>query len=489
MSAKHFEIDHVADTRRAVSEQLGRPDDTHATDDAWLEAVWRELSAHLGEGGPRDTAAAAREESLLVIAVQALYAKYSGEKGDLLLAQELFSLVPELLDPGKQATDKSQTDKLRQKIYRLRGKYGVNKKWLAGTDVAEPERPVMPSSPSIAIPPGTPDPKSGNNFYIERPEDTKIAELAKATGNTLIICGPAGFGKSTLHRRYRAMCEQHGKLVVHIDLRAYTSGQLENLGEFLKATAANLKIDRNIARPIERAQDLTYLVEKEMLASQRAPVVLLIDHIDRLADYPYSEDVFAMLRHWHNNRGDFISDRWQRTDLVLVTAMSPTALMNDPTYSPFEVGQRITLSPFSLDDCMKLRDRLAAQDYLSDGDVAALHELVAGIPALVECAFQRLTKEQARDRPTWADLEQVAAEVPGPFGDYLLSWERRLEKAPEAGLEEMYRRFVSDKKPSWPRGHIRHLDRLLALGLVRLDNLGRPIPASPLHVRYFAKQA
>ncbi len=230
-------------------------------------------------------------------------------------------------------------------------------------------------------------------------------------------------------------------------------------------------------------------MEKELLAPQSAPVVLLIDHIDRLADHEYSDDAFAMLRLWHNNRGDIITDHWKQTDLVLVTAMSPTALMDDPTYSPFNVGECITLNPFSLDSCIGLRDRLAMAEHLSDTDVTALHKLTAGIPALVACAFQRLTIQPSGDRPTWTELERVAAEMPGPFGDYLLSWERSLKKAREPDLEQMYREFVSSKRPSWPRGHNRQLDRLRALGMLRLNNLGQPIPASPLHVRYFATNA
>ena len=90
---------------------------------------------------------------------------------------------------------------------------------------------------------------------------------------------------------------------------------------------------------------LTYFLEEEILPTIDGLLILAIDEADSLLGTNFYEDVFSLLRAWHNQRADF-EGFWERLNLVLVISTEPYLLIKDINQSPFNVGARIELKRF-----------------------------------------------------------------------------------------------------------------------------------------------
>jgi hypothetical protein len=118
-----------------------------------------------------------------------------------------------------------------------------------------------------------------------------------------------------------------------------------------------------------------------------------------------------MLRSWHNNRargGD-----WLRLNLALVTSTEPYQFIADLNQSPFNVGQVVELTDFTLEQVAQLNQR--HQNPLVETQVKQLFELLGGHPYLTRRALYLV----ASGRDTFIELLENACEDTGPFGDHL----------------------------------------------------------------------
>jgi len=87
------------------------------------------------------------------------------------------------------------------------------------------------------------------------------------------------------------------------------------------------------------------------------PVVIFVDEIDTTLALPDSDDYFAAIRALYNERA--VNPALERLTFVLLGVASPSDLIKDPKRTPFNIGKRIELRDFGLDEANPLLAGLA----------------------------------------------------------------------------------------------------------------------------------
>ena len=162
------------------------------------------------------------------------------------------------------------------------------------------------------------------------------------------------------------------------------------------------------------ADSLTDFIQQAVLAhaTDKTPVVLCLDEVDNVFKYAYRDSFFGTLRGWHNRRATH--PVWNRFNLLIAHSTEAALFIKDLNQSPFNVGTPFRLGDFTRDEILWL-NRGHGSPLKSAEDVERLISLVGGHPYLVRQAFHVL----AADGTSLANLEQMAADDKGPFGDHL----------------------------------------------------------------------
>jgi hypothetical protein len=281
--------------------------------------------------------------------------------------------------------------------------------------------PLPAADPRIVVVMETGTIRLDSPFYVRRKEDEAVERCLGQSGSTIIVKGPRQSGKSSLLARAHALSKKEGRRSVYLDFQRLDEPQFASLGATLQTLAR--WIARSLQTTIQPADvwDSELLGEKESFAEfltravldgAPAPVVLILDEVDRLFDRPYRGDFFAAVRGWHNNRA--VDEAWENLHLILGHATDPALWIENLNESPFNVGDRLRLGDFTSDQVADLNARHGSP-LRGQAEVDGLMELVGGHPYLVRQALYVL----ATDRWSLARLCEESGKDTGPFGDHL----------------------------------------------------------------------
>ena len=348
--------------------------------------------------------------------------------------------------------------------------------------VAQP-KPLSHSSgqaagQSLELPEGTMDLESA--FYVERADDAVALETVRRQGVTITIKGPRQMGKSSLLNRVMAEARVAGKQVAFLDFQLFDRAALQNADEFYQQFCFWLTDELDLEdaftdywnKPLGHTQRCTRYMERHVLKSLNASLVLAMDEVERIFDTPFRNDFFSMLRSWHNQRAT--RKIWKQLDLALVTSTEPYQLITDLNQSPFNVGQVLALQDFSAEQVDALNERHG--EPLTKAQLQQLMELLNGHPYLVRRSLYLVASGQWRV----TDLFAQATNEQGPFGAHLRNHLFRLASNPALveGLLQILRQEVC------PDEHVYF--RLHGAGLV--DREGQRVFACiQLYANYFGE--
>jgi len=155
-------------------------------------------------------------------------------------------------------------------------------------------------------------------------------------------------------------------------------------------------------------------IKRIVLKQVGAPVVWAMDEVDRLLTCQFGSEVFGLFRSWHNERSLDPASPWEDLTLAIVYATEPHLFITDPNQSPFNVGTKLELRDFTVDQTAELNERYGSP--LTDQtEVERYYRLVAGHPYLVHSGVYEM-KKRGLSLP---EFESLAEEEEGPFGDHL----------------------------------------------------------------------
>jgi hypothetical protein len=372
---------------------------------------------------------------------------------------------------------------LRQSQQTSTGKDGISASSLAIEKQDERKTPVL-NSDFLEIPGGSVPLNSF--FYIERPpiEERTYTEINKP-GSLIRIKAPSKMGKTSLMHRILTHAKQTGVHTVQIGLQRADSQVFTSLEKFLRWFCANVSRQLNLEIRLDDYWDedigskvsCTLYLQEYLLEKIDAPVVLALDEVNRIFEYPeISRDFLPLLRSWYEDASEL--EIWRKLRLLVVHA-TEAYIPLDINQSPFNVGLPIKLPEFSLEQMQDLAVRHGldwAKGEKGLEKLAPLLAMIGGHPYLARLALYNLGHEEVT-------LEQLLNEAPtiaGIYSNYLRQHLANLQEHPELAIA--LKRVVTS--PTSVQLEAIAAYKLESMGLVKLEG-NQAIPSCELYRLYF----
>jgi hypothetical protein len=139
-----------------------------------------------------------------------------------------------------------------------------------------------------------------------------------------------------------------------------------------------------------------------------------MDEVDRLLTCQFGSEVFGLFRSWHNERSLDPTSPWEQLTLAIVYATEPHLFITDPNQSPFNVGTKLELKDFTLEQVAELNERYGSP-LKGKTEVSRFFRLVGGHPFLVHSGIYEIKNRHL----SLSAFEALADRDEGPFGDHL----------------------------------------------------------------------
>jgi hypothetical protein len=164
-----------------------------------------------------------------------------------------------------------------------------------------------------------------------------------------------------------------------------------------------------------------------LLAQAESPLVLALDEVDRVFQYPnIATHFFPLIRSWHEEANNL--ELWEQLRLVVVHSTEDYGSL-DINQSPFNVGLPVPLAEWTSQQVKDLAQRHSLDGNLQIGSegLVPLLAKVGGHPYLVRLALYKLATEQI----TLDELLQDAATDAGIYSQHLRHHLTTLKEHPE----------------------------------------------------------
>lgn len=323
-------------------------------------------------------------------------------------------------------------------------------------------------------------------FYVERiPDEARCYKEIMKPGMLIRIKAPRQMGKTSLMARILYQAQEQGCRTVPLSFQDADRTVFANLNQLLQWFCSRITRKLRLPYQVENywhdtfgsKDNCTDYFQDCLLSAGDEPLVLGLDEVDRVFQYPQiADDFFGLLRAWYEKAGygDSDSDLWEKLRLVVVHSTEVYIPM-DINQSPFNVGLPIELLDFSFEQVSDLAGRHGLN--WSDNKVNQLMGIVGGHPYLVRLALYQI----ARGELTLEELIEIAPTQAGIYGDHLRRHLWNLQQYPE--LATAFAKVVTTSEPV-------ELDSVLAfklhsMGLVHLRG-NYVTPRFELYRQYFS---
>ena len=209
--------------------------------------------------------------------------------------------------------------------------------------------------------------------YIEREADRVL--LAKlSAGRFCYVLNSRQMGKSSLCVRTMKRLQESGANTSFVDLtkiggknvtaEQWYAGVVMDIGRSLNLRQEFLQFwkENQHLSPVQR---LFEAIREVALAKANGSLVIFIDEIDATRSLPFScDEFFASIRECYNRR---VQDPvFERLTFCLLGVAVPSDLINSPTSTPFNIGERIYLRDFTPEECTPFAQGIGGDRNASD---------------------------------------------------------------------------------------------------------------------------
>jgi WD40 repeat protein len=250
--------------------------------------------------------------------------------------------------------------------------------------------------------------------YVRRAADDQLY-AALREGEFCYVLTPRQMGKSSLMARAAAQLRSAGAAVAvidltligsHLDAERWYNGLLDQIGIGLNLEdelETYFRAHPHLS-PLQRWQRALREVALERIAD---PVIIFVDEIDLTGGLPFSADeFFAAIRACYNARAEDAC--YDRLTFCLLGVAMPTDLIRNPRLTPFNIGRRIELHDFTLEETEQLAPGLGRDRASNLRLMRRIYYWTGGHPYLT----QRLCREVAeREAVTPAAVDRVCNDL------------------------------------------------------------------------------
>jgi serine/threonine protein kinase len=288
-----------------------------------------------------------------------------------------------------------------------------------------------------------------SKFYIVRPTDHEFYSAVARHDSIVLLKGARQMGKTSLMARGLQQARKAGARVVLTDFQKLNSAHLQSVDTLFlclaQAIAEQLDLD---AAPEDswnprRGPSMNFerFLRREILGQINGRLVWGMDEVDRLFSCSFGSEVFGLFRSWHNERSLDPSGPWQNLSLAIAYASEAHLFITDVNQSPFNVGTRLVLADFTLDQVRELNQRYGCP-LTNDAEFDRFYSLLGGQPFLT----QRGLHQMADRSISYNEFAEGAARDEGPYGDHLRRIFVSLNQDP--ALCEVVRSVISGRHSS-----------------------------------------
>lgn len=339
----------------------------------------------------------------------------------------------------------------------------------------------LPHTETIELPQG--QVPLGASLYVERPPiESECYGGILQPGALIRIKAAKQMGKTSLMARIVEHGRQRSYRTVTLNLELASSEILADVDRFFRWFCVMVGRELGLENQLEASWDdilgssynCTAYFREYLLAKQTQPVVLALDNVDVVFNYPVlARDFFGVLRAWYEGAryGSEESEIWQLLRLVVVYSTEVYIPLN-VHQSPFNVGLAVTLPPFNEAQIGELVAKYGLN--WSPQQVSKLMTWVGGNPYLVQ-----LTLHCGQS----LELDDILIQGTGSMGIYRQHLQQRfwlLQRYPE--LQGALNPVMQATEPV--KMDLATLFKLEGMGLVRLEQ-GRAVASCELYREYF----
>ena len=241
--------------------------------------------------------------------------------------------------------------------------------------------------------------QAGGGVYLERDADREVLEHCRAGDFTYILTSRQ-MGKSSMMIRTAERLAKEGTLPVIIDLTELgtqtTSEQWYKGFLFAVQDQLGLRIEPsawwNAQSDHSFAHRFTRYLREVALVERRERIVLFVDEIDTTLRLDFTDDFFAAIRFLYQNRA--ADPDLARLSFVLIGVATPGDLIKDGARTPFNIGQRVELTDFTIDEAEPLTEHLAVPRSLARDLTTWILTWTGGHPYLTLRVVRSLAESQ-----------------------------------------------------------------------------------------------
>lgn len=289
-------------------------------------------------------------------------------------------------------------------------------------------------------PGGTMDPAAAS--YIERQADTELLEALLARQYVFLLDSRQK-GKSSMVARVLVRLRESGVRPVKLDLQRIGANVTPEqwYAGLLAAIAQELGLTSEAFTYWGQNQSIGPLARwigaltEVILANTEEPVVIFVDEVDFVRALPFpTDEFFAGIRDCYNRRAE--GKGFERLTFCIVGVATPGQLIRNPEITPFNIGKRIDLSDFTLEETESYTPALEFDGKDGRKLIARVHYWLNGHPYLTQllCSYIAgepsvrtprdvddmvrrlfLTPEARQREPNFSDVERrlLDPDVPG----------------------------------------------------------------------------
>ncbi|RUT08592.1 hypothetical protein DSM106972_017600 [Dulcicalothrix desertica PCC 7102] len=260
-------------------------------------------------------------------------------------------------------------------------------------------------------------------FYIERPpiEATVCQEITKE-GCIIRIKSPQKMGKTSLVLRLMKYAKKVLYATVYIDFQQADKDILCSEDKFFRWLCANIskQLQLNILvnqywdSEIGNKVNCTLYLKNYILQQLNVPLVLVLNKLDYIFEYPIATSFLTLLRSWHDAKYD-VDLKQIRLVLVHSTEIYISLNINQ---SPFNVGLLVELPEFTTKQIQELALRygLNWSSTINNRYAFQLKSLLGGHPYLVRMFIHNLVNNP---NSTFDELLEQSHTYQGIYNSYL----------------------------------------------------------------------
>lgn len=323
-----------------------------------------------------------------------------------------------------------------------------------------------------------------SRFYVVRSTDEEFLTAICRQDSIVLVKGARQMGKTSLMARGLQLARQHGERVILTDFQKLNSKHLESTESLFRVLAESIadqldydaQLDQSWNSKRGPSANFERFLRREVLPTVETRLVWGMDEVDRLFSCTFASEVFGLFRSWHNERSLDPSGPWQKLTLAIAYATEAHMFITDMNQSPFNVGTRLSLADFTLEQVTELNERYGAP--LKDAEeIAVYFKLLGGQPYLT----RRGLNEMASHAIDLRTFEAQACRDEGPFGDHL----RRIlfSLAQDSTLCHVMRGVLAGRHAAATE----QFYRLRSAGIVAGESAREMQPRCELYERYLSR--